>query len=112
MQPNAGLPGLVDGETHYPLNGADLASWLERFVAQDGVNLIGGCCGTSIPHIQALDAMLRKRSGFRPAPVARQPVWIHSVASLYHAVPPRQENALCAIGERCTAKGHQTWRAL
>src|SRR6195952_3617382 len=85
VQPNAGLPELVDGHTHYPLNAADLASWLERFVVQDGVNLIGGCCGTTIEHIQALDAMLRRRAGasFRPAPVARTPVWIPGVASLY-----------------------------
>ena len=40
---------------------AELASWLERFVAEDGVNLIGGCCGTSSEHITALDAMLRRR---------------------------------------------------
>src|SRR3954454_5113226 len=43
--PNAGLPELVDGRTHYPLQPAEMASWVERFVAEDGVNLIGGCCG-------------------------------------------------------------------
>ena len=48
VQPNAGLPELVDGHTHYPLGAAELATWLERFVAEDGVNLIGGCCGTNI----------------------------------------------------------------
>ena len=112
VQPNAGLPELVDGHTHYPLNPADLASWLERFVAEDGVNLIGGCCGTSIPHIQALDAMLRRRGGFRPAPLARRPVWIPGVASLYQTVPLRQENAIFAIGERCNANGSKQWREL
>ncbi len=112
VQPNAGLPELVDGQTHYPLGGAELASWVERFVAQDGVNLIGGCCGTSIPHIQALDAMLRKRGGFRPAPVARKPIWVPSVASLYQSVPLRQENAIFAIGERCNANGSRKWREL
>ncbi|OYV49978.1 MAG: methionine synthase, partial [Rhodospirillales bacterium 20-60-12] len=45
IQPNAGLPELVDGKTHYPLGAAEMASWVERFVAEDGVNLIGGCCG-------------------------------------------------------------------
>jgi 5-methyltetrahydrofolate--homocysteine methyltransferase len=60
IQPNAGLPELVDGQTHYPLEAAEMASWMERFVLEDGVNLIGGCCGTSTPHIAALDAMLRK----------------------------------------------------
>src|ERR1700722_15932644 len=73
VQPNAGLPELVDGQTRYPLGAADLASWLERFIADDGVNLIGGCCGTSIENIAALDGMLRKRANggksFRPVPV-------------------------------------------
>jgi 5-methyltetrahydrofolate--homocysteine methyltransferase len=110
VQPNAGLPELVDGHTHYPLGPADLSSWMERFIAEDGVNLIGGCCGTSIEHIQALDAMLRKRGGFRPAPVERKPIWIPGVASLYQAVPLRQENAIFAIGERCNANGSKKWR--
>ncbi len=112
VQPNAGLPELVDGQTHYPLGADQLASWLERFIVEDGVNLIGGCCGTSVEHIAALDAMLRKRSGFRPAPVPRTPVWIPSVASLYQSVPLRQENAIFAIGERCNANGSKKWREL
>ena len=110
--PNAGLPELIDGRTHYPLRPADLATWLERFVAEDGVNLIGGCCGTSVTHIEALDAMLRKRGGFRPAPVARTAVWMPSVASLYQQVALRQENAFFAIGERCNANGSKKWREL
>ena len=112
VQPNAGLPELVDGQTHYPLGAAELASWLERFVEEDGVNLIGGCCGTNAQHIAALDAMLRRRGGLRPAPVARQAVWMPSVASLYQAVPLRQENAFFAIGERCNANGSKKWREL
>ncbi len=110
--PNAGLPELIDGRTHYPLRPADLATWLERFVVEDGVNLIGGCCGTSIEHIAALDAMLRRRGGFRPAPVARHAVWMPSVASLYQQVALRQENAFFAIGERCNANGSKKWREL
>jgi 5-methyltetrahydrofolate--homocysteine methyltransferase len=111
-QPNAGLPELVDGKTHYPLGAAELASWMERFVTEDGVNLIGGCCGTSTPHIEALDAMLRKLSGaaHRPAPVARKSFWVPSVASLYTSVPLRQENAYFSIGERCNANGSKAWR--
>jgi 5-methyltetrahydrofolate--homocysteine methyltransferase len=112
VQPNAGLPELVDGQTHYPLGAAELASWLERFVAEDGVNLIGGCCGTSIEHIAALDAMLKRRGEHRPAPVPRTAVWVPSVASLYQAVPLRQENAIFAIGERCNANGSKKWREL
>ncbi|MBR0661967.1 methionine synthase [Neoroseomonas oryzicola] len=111
-QPNAGLPELVDGKTHYPLGAAELATWMERFVTEDGLNLIGGCCGTSTPHIAALDAMLRKLGGakHRPVPVARKPIWVPSVASLYAAVPLRQENAYFSIGERCNANGSKAWR--
>ncbi len=114
VQPNAGLPELVDGRPHYPLGAAELASWLERFVAEDGVNLIGGCCGTDCPHIAALDAMLRRRDGakFRPAPVMRKPVWVPAVASLYSQTSLRQENSYFSIGERCNANGSKRWREL
>ncbi|WP_174504333.1 methionine synthase [Acidiphilium sp. C61] len=112
VQPNAGLPELVDGKTHYPLSPAELASWLERFIHEDGINLIGGCCGTSTPHIAALDAMLRRNGEVRPAPVPRKPVWIPSVASLYGSTPLRQENAYFSIGERCNANGSKKWREL
>ena len=43
---------------------AELAQWQERFVTEDGVNLIGGCCGTDAPSTsRALDAMLRRLAG-------------------------------------------------
>jgi 5-methyltetrahydrofolate--homocysteine methyltransferase len=114
VQPNAGLPELVDGRTHYPLTPDELAVWVERFIAEDGLNLVGGCCGTNNAHITALDAMLRRRAGarLRPAPVARKSVWIPSVASLYTAVPLRQENSYFSIGERCNANGSKKWREL
>ncbi|MFT8520267.1 MAG: methionine synthase [Acetobacter syzygii] len=114
--PNAGLPELVDGKTHYPLSPEDMATWVERFVQEDGINMTGGCCGTSTPHIAALDAMLRRRAEatgrHRPAPVARTAVWVPSVASLYSQVPLRQENAYFSIGERCNANGSKKWREL
>jgi 5-methyltetrahydrofolate--homocysteine methyltransferase len=112
VQPNAGLPELVDGRTHYPLGAAELATWMERFVIEDGLNLIGGCCGTSTPHIEALDAMLRRLGEPRPAPFRRTAVWVPSVASLYTATPLRQENSYFSIGERCNANGSKKWREL
>ncbi len=112
VQPNAGLPELVDGATRYPLGAAEMASWVERFVAEDGLNLVGGCCGTSIEHIQALDGMLRRIGGSRPAPAARSHHWVPSVASLYGQTPLRQENSYFSIGERCNANGSKKWREL
>ena len=86
-------------------------------MAEDGLNLVGGCCGTSIGHIEALDGMLRRRGkdgggGFRPAPVARTHHWVPSVASLYGQVALRQENSYFSIGERCNANGSKKWREL
>ena len=112
IQPNAGLPELVDGATHYPLGAAEMASWVERFVTEDGLNLVGGCCGTSIEHIEALDGMLRRLGGQRPVPVARTHHWVPSVASLYGQTPLRQENSYFSIGERCNANGSRKWREL
>ncbi len=114
IQPNAGLPELVDGKTHYPLSANELAKWLERFIAEDGINLVGGCCGTDGPHIQAIDQMLRRRAedGWRPKPKPRNAVWVPSVASLYSQVSLKQENAYLSIGERCNANGSRKWREL
>ncbi|MCW2887979.1 MAG: methionine synthase, partial [Streptosporangiaceae bacterium] len=112
--PNAGLPELIGGQTHYPLTPRELAQWLERFVLEDGVNIIGGCCGTEAEHIAALDQMLRRigRDRPRPVPKQRQPQWTPSVASLYGQVAFRQENAYLSIGERCNANGSKKWREL
>ncbi len=114
VQPNAGLPELVDGQTKYPLSPDEMAMWLERFIAEDGVNLVGGCCGTTPSHINALDRVLRKLAGnrLRPEPVRRNPTWIPSVASLYGQTALRQENAYFSIGERCNANGSKRWRQL
>ena len=118
VQPNAGLPELVDGQTRYPLQPQELADWLERFLVEDGVNLIGGCCGTTTEHIAALDAMLRRRAEEegkavdRPVPKERRSIWVPSVASLYSQVSLRQENAYLSIGERCNANGSRRFRQL
>ncbi|MDA8232439.1 MAG: methionine synthase [Magnetospirillum sp.] len=112
VQPNAGLPELVDGQTRYPLAPEELALWHERFVGL-GANLVGGCCGTTPPHIAATNAMLaRIGAGRRPAPARRTVHWVPSVASLYQPVPLRQENAFLSIGERCNANGSKKFRDL
>ena len=112
--PNAGLPELVDGVTRYPLNADEMAEWLGRFVDEDGVSIVGGCCGTTEHHVAALDAMLRRRGdpADRPTPVRREVHWVPSAASLYGQVPLRQETALLLIGERCNANGSRKFREL
>ncbi|KAA5605879.1 methionine synthase [Roseospira marina] len=115
LQPNAGLPELRDGATFYPLTPRELADWHRRFIAEDKVNLVGGCCGTTPEHIAAIDAMLRdtaRAGSHRPAAQTRTTVWVPSVASLYSRVELRQENAILSIGERCNANGSKKFRDL
>ncbi len=110
VMPNAGLPMLVDGKTEYPLIPQELADWHRRFIEEDGINLVGGCCGTTPAHIAAVRKMLDARAD--KAPVARTPQWEPSVSSLYSAVALRQENAVFAIGERSNANGSKKFRDL
>jgi 5-methyltetrahydrofolate--homocysteine methyltransferase len=114
VQPNAGLPELHDGHTHYPLTPGELGEWGGRFVTDYGVNMVGGCCGSTMDHIRALDTMLREKAedGYRPAPAERNPDWTPSLASLYSQVALRQENAILSIGERCNANGSKKFRDL
>lgn len=53
VQPNAGMPELVDGKTHFPMGPAELAAWAPRLVAA-GASYLGGCCGTTPEHIKAM----------------------------------------------------------
>lgn len=110
--PNAGLPEMVNGKVHFPLGPEALAKWMERFLKEDGLNIIGGCCGTNETHIAALDAMLRAQAGggHRPAPKPRKAHAVPMLASLFSAVELRQENAVFAIGERCNANGSKKFR--
>ncbi len=110
IMPNAGLPMLVEGKTEYPLSPEELASWQQRFVDEDGVNLIGGCCGTTPAHISRLRAMLDARPD--SAPRARGITLTPAVSSLYTSVPLRQENAIFAVGERSNANGSKKFRDL
>ena len=50
--PNAGLPIMVDGKTHFPMGPVDFGKGVERFVKEFGVNIVGGCCGTLATHLK------------------------------------------------------------
>lgn len=57
IQANAGLPRSVDGRTVYDETPAFFAEQARR-LAEPGVSLVGGCCGTTPDHIAALRAMV------------------------------------------------------
>jgi methionine synthase I (cobalamin-dependent)/5,10-methylenetetrahydrofolate reductase len=57
-QPNAGMPRSVEGRNIYLCSPEYMASYTRKFVAA-GVQMIGGCCGTTPDHIRAMKSALR-----------------------------------------------------
>ncbi len=54
--PNQGLPSVVDGKTFYPMTPEEFVRNMSKFIEDDGVSIVGGCCGTTPEHIRQLAA--------------------------------------------------------
>ena len=106
--PNAGLPVLMNGKTEYPLKPGPFAEALLKFVDQDGVDMVGGCCGTTPEHIALLaDAVKDRRPRWTPKTPAKP-----GVTSLYQPTEYRQDNSFLIIGERMNASGSKKFKQL
>ncbi|NEB99699.1 methionine synthase [Streptomyces anulatus] len=103
--PNAGLPVLTKDGAHFPLGPDGLADSQENFVRDYGLSLIGGCCGTTPEHLRAV---VERTRGLTPT--ERDPRPEPGAASLYQAIPFRQDTAYLAIGERTNANGSKKFR--
>ncbi|MGC8552530.1 MAG: methionine synthase [Phycisphaerae bacterium] len=111
VQPNAGLPVLHDGKTHFPLGPEELAKAHREFATAFGVNIVGGCCGTTPKHIaavaQAVAGLTPALRGMFGAPIVAA---TSAVSSLYASVPARQDNSILIIGERTNTNGSKKFR--
>ena len=58
-EPNAGKPELVENKAVYKVSPRDFAAAAEK-IHSVGVNIIGGCCGTSPAHIKAMSKRLKE----------------------------------------------------
>ena len=105
VMPNAGLPQLGPKGASYPLGPEELADYLENFVDSYGLTLVGGCCGTTPDH---MDAVVKKIGNHEI--VARKISREIGASSLYQFVPFRQDLAYMAIGERANANGSRAFR--
>ncbi|MDH6708105.1 5-methyltetrahydrofolate--homocysteine methyltransferase [Kitasatospora sp. MAA19] len=103
--PNAGLPVLGKDGAHYPLSPAELADAHDVFTREYGLSLVGGCCGTTPEHLRQV---VERVQGRPVTPRTPQPE--PSAASLYQAVPFRQDTSYLAIGERTNANGSKKFR--
>ncbi|MFI5954186.1 methionine synthase [Cryptosporangium sp. NPDC051539] len=105
VMPNAGLPELGPNGAVYPLQPAELATALTRFVTEYGAGLVGGCCGTTPEHIRQV-----KQAVENLTPATRHHESEPSVASIYQAVPFQQDASALMIGERTNANGSKKFR--
>jgi 5-methyltetrahydrofolate--homocysteine methyltransferase len=103
--PNAGLPSVVDGKTHYDLTPEQLADHHARFVTEFGVSIVGGCCGTSPEHLRQVVERVRSLT-----PATRSILDEPGAASIYSAVPFHQDTSFLVIGERTNANGSKKFR--
>lgn len=107
--PNAGLPLMgPHGETIYPQTPDELARELGAFVREFGVNVIGGCCGSTPDHIRALRAKLDEISNH----VTISKAGSEFVASAMTAVDLAQEPRPLLVGERINAQGSRKAKRL
>ena len=103
--PNAGLPSVVDGRTHYDLTPEQLAEFHRRHVVDLGIGIVGGCCGTTPEHLRQVVEAVRGATLKK-----REPVFEPSVSSLYSPVTLEQDNSFLIIGERTNANGSKAFR--
>ncbi len=112
--PNAGLPENIGGVAHYKLTPLELKMQLMNFIYDFNVQLIGGCCGTTPVHIKHLSSIIEeivdKKINKRLPTVKTN--FVPSAASIYNAVPYKQDNSILIVGERLNASGSKKVREL
>ena len=117
--PNAGLPINVDGEAVYPMQPDPFSAMVGEF-ARWGVNVVGGCCGTTPDHIAKLyqqvhgapyaEVLAKKRA--RQTPLRREAIFQPRASSGMTAARMMQDPAPTLIGERVNSQGSRKVKRL
>src|SRR5689334_4813894 len=106
--PNAGLPLQgPDGETIFPEKPEPLAATLGEFVERYGVNVVGGCCGTTPDHIRAIAERVKDLT-----PSTRPGARLPHVSSMIAATSLAQEPRPTIVGERVNSQGSRRAKEL
>src|SRR5437588_823197 len=106
--PNAGLPLQgPNGETIFPDQPEPLANVLGDFVERYGISIIGGCCGTTPAHIEAIAERVAGRAP-EERPNRRPP----HLSSMIAATPLVQDPRPTLVGERVNSQGSRKAKEL
>ncbi len=106
--PNAGMPENVDGRAVYKLTPDALARALAGFVRELGVDIVGGCCGTTPEHLRRVVEevrAIRAPRRARPRPGA-------DLSSAMRSVPLALEPRPLIVGERLNSQGSRKVKEL
>jgi 5-methyltetrahydrofolate--homocysteine methyltransferase len=102
--PNAGLPQNVGGRAVYTLTPQELAEYHRRFITEYGVNIVGGCCGTTPEHIKSIVEVCANLT-----PLRREVKSAGTASSAYSSVPLDLEPKPLVVAEEMnttTQKAH------
>ncbi len=102
VQPNAGLPKVVDGQTVFDVTKEEFADEVACLV-EKGVRVVGGCCGTTPEYIKLLSDRLEN---IPPKPVEDKNITV--VSSYTHAV--KFGDGPILIGERINPTGKKRFK--
>ncbi len=105
--PNAGLPEIKNGETHYDETPESFVAQIEHFARDFGVNIVGGCCGTTPGHLKMVVERMQ-----HVTPKARDAKLVPSASSIYSQQPYVQDASFLIVGERVNASGSKKMRDL
>lgn len=97
LNPNAGLPVVVDGKTMFNVGPEEFALVMKE-IAVNGASILGGCCGTTPEHIKA---MIDSCKEIPPMVVADKELSV--ISSYSHTVT--FDNRPKIIGERINPTG-------
>jgi 5-methyltetrahydrofolate--homocysteine methyltransferase len=107
--PNAGLPlNTGVGEAVYPLEPAPMAQALAEFVEEFGVRIVGGCCGTTPAHLEAVVTEVRAIEAKKREKHHKVP----RVSSAMRAITLHQDPPPLLVGERVNAQGSRKVKRL
>ena len=105
--PNAGLPSVVDGKMHYDETPESFTTQVVHFANDFGVNVVGGCCGTTPAHLKLL-----VEAAQRITPKQRNAELVPAASSIYFQQPYVQDASFLIVGERVNASGSKKMRDL
>lgn len=106
VQPNAGMPELINGETVFPMSAEEMSAWIPKLI-NAGATYIGGCCGTTPAHIKAI----RQTVDTKPTVSARTYRPVTALTSRTRTVCLGAQFAPVIIGERINPTGRKALAA-